>query len=187
MSDASTVYADAFVDDPGWVSVGPDDGRRRWSYARRVCAGELRVAERLGGKVLIGSDDGTPTSALVYYPPGGRPTSLLLTLAQAPGALLAGPAVIARSLRAESRMFGGHPAEPHLYVSLLAVRPSHQRGGRGARLLDAALAEADELGALAHLTTANPANLPYYHRFGFEVTSEIALPRGAPLWFMDRR
>jgi GNAT superfamily N-acetyltransferase len=187
VSSVATVYADAFVDDPGWVSVGPDSRRRRWNYVRRICGAEVRVAERLGGKVIVGDDDGEPTSAIVYYPPGGKPTSLWLTVAEAPGAALAGPVVVARSLKAESSMFGGHPEEEHLYVSLLAVRPSHQRGGRGRRLLDAALAEADELGVLAHLTTANPANLPYYRQFGFEVTSEIQLPRGAPLWFMDRR
>jgi len=186
VSTVATVYADAFVNDPGWVSVGPDSERRRWNYVRRICGAEVRVAARLGGKVLVGEDDGVQTSALVYYPPDGRPTSLLLTLAEAPGAALAGPVVVARSLKAESSMFGGQPEEPHLYVSLLAVRPSHQRGGRGRKLLNAALAEADSLGVLAHLTTANPANLPYYGQFGFEVSSEIVLPRGAPLWFMDR-
>lgn len=186
MSDASTVYADAFVDDPGWVAVGPNGHARRWAYCRRICGAELRVAERLGGRVLVTEEDGAATAALVYYPPDGSPTSLRLTVAQAPGALLAGPVVMARSLRAEAALFGGHPEEPHLYVSLLAVRPGHQRGGRGRALLTQALREADELGVPTHLTTANPDNLPYYASFGFALTAEKPLPRGAPVWYMDR-
>jgi len=94
--------------------------------------------------------------------------------------------VLARSLRAEAVLFGGRPDEPYVYVSLLAVRPSHQRGGRGRALLNAALADADALGVPVHLTTANPDNLPYYAGFGFSMTAEKTLPRGAPLWYMDR-
>ncbi|MDX6664663.1 MAG: hypothetical protein QOG68_869, partial [Solirubrobacteraceae bacterium] len=49
----SRVYADAFVDDPGWRSVGPNGTRRRWRYVRGICGGEVWVAPRVGGRVLV--------------------------------------------------------------------------------------------------------------------------------------
>jgi GNAT superfamily N-acetyltransferase len=87
-------------------------------------------------------------------------------------------------LRGQATLDRAHPDEPHLFVSLLAVHPSHQRGGRGRVLLNEALRRADEAGVHAYLDTANPANLPYYRSFGFELIGEERLPRGAPLWLL---
>jgi GNAT superfamily N-acetyltransferase len=180
------MFAEAFVEDPGWRAVGPDARQRRWGYVRRICGGELWAARRAGGEVLVTRDGGEPSAAIVYFGPESRPASAWLTAAQSPGAALAGPGVLRRSLAADARMAGGHPHEPHLYVSLLAAHPQRQRGGRGRVLLQAAIDEAERLGVPAHLDTANPANLPYYHGFGFVVTGEAVLPRGAPLWFLQR-
>ena len=182
---AARVFADAFVDDPGWRDSGPAHRGRRHAFVRRVCGGELWAAPRTGGTVLVTHDEGKPSAAVVWFAPGAG-GSPLLTAAQAPGPLLAGPAVVRRGLAAQDVMSSGHPAEPHLHVSLLAVSPQHQRGGRGRALLEAAIAEADRLGVPAYLDTANPANLPYYHGFGFRTTGEARLPRGAPMWFLLR-
>lgn len=183
---AARMYADAFLHDPGWKAVGPDGERRRWHYTRRICGGELRAAERVGGTVLATYDEGEPSAAIVYYPPGAGSSSWRVTVGEAPGAVLAGPAVLRRSLAAESQLVAGHPDEPHLFVSLLAVHPGRQRGGRGRVLLAAALEHAERLGVPAYLDTANPANLPYYRSFGFVLTGEATLPRGAPLWCLLR-
>jgi GNAT superfamily N-acetyltransferase len=182
----AALYGDAFVDDPGWVAVGPDGRERRRRYARRICGGEAWAARRVGGDVLVARDDGTPTAACVYYPPEAIPLSLLITVAEVPGAALAGPAVVARSLRADAKLQAGHPDEPHLFVSLLAAHPDHQRGGRGRALLTAAIARADKLGVPTYLDTARPENVPYYRSFGFRETGEAPLPRGANLWYLLR-
>ena len=34
--------------------------------------------------------------------------------------------------------------------------------------------------APAYLESSNPDNVPYYERFGFEVTGELRLPDGGP-------
>jgi predicted N-acetyltransferase YhbS len=73
-----------------------------------------------------------------------------------------------------------------VFVSLLAVHPSRQRSGHGRALLSEALRRADEQGVPAYLDTANPANLPYYRSFGFELVGEDRLPRDAPIWHLLR-
>lgn len=41
--------------------------------------------------------------------------------------------------------------------------------------------------APVYLESSNPANVPYYERFGFEATGEIPLPDGGPvMWPMWR-
>ncbi len=86
-----------------------------------------------------------------------------------PGPLIAGPAVLIRSLRAERIFEKRHPKYDHFLVWMFAVAPARQRGGLGRRLMAEALARADEAGVPAYLWTANPDNLPYYRSHGYEV------------------
>ena len=183
---AARMYADAFVDDPGWRSVGPNRRRRRWHCIRRIYGAELAYAERCGGFVLATRDHGRPSAAIVVFPPDRWPLPWWTLAYDAPGGVIAGPAPLVRMLRGQFTLDRGHPDEPHLYVSLLAVHPELQRGGRGRVLLDEALRRADEAGVHAYLDTANPATLPYYRSFGFELIGEERLPRGAPLWLLLR-
>lgn len=179
------LYADAFLADPGWIAVGPDAERRRHAFIRRVCGGEAWAGPRLGAQVRVTHDDGAPSAAMISFGPEAKSVSPLMTLAGSPAAILAGPAAGLRALKADAEL-SKHPDEPHVFVSLLAADPRHQRGGRGRALLTAAIEEAEALGVPCHLTTANPANLPYYRSFGFVVTGESPLPRGAPLWSLLR-
>jgi GNAT superfamily N-acetyltransferase len=179
--------ADAFMDDPGWQAVGPDDPKRLHEYIRRVCGGVLRVSSRRGGRIWQVERDGKTVGVLSSLDPGQWPPPQLPALmAQAAGPIIAGPVVFVRSLRGDSAMHRGHPDEPHLFVWMLAVSPSAQRTGVGRALLWTALARSEELGVPTYLDTAKPANLPYYASFGFEQRGETSLPRGATLWFMMR-
>jgi GNAT superfamily N-acetyltransferase len=184
---AARLLGDAFVDDPGWSAVGPDGARRRHAYIRRICGAELRYAERCGGFALATREDGRVSGVLVAYPPEAWPIPWWTLLYGLPGALLAGPRVAARSLEAQGALDAGHPDEPHLFVSLLAVTPELQRGGRGRALLGEALRRAEEARIPAYLDTARPENVPYYRSFGFAETGDAVLPRGAPLWYLLRR
>jgi len=181
------VLADAFIDDPGWVAVGPARRRARWKYTYRTCLGANRVARRWGGPSWCVLEDGEPTAVLTTFAPGRWPPPELGLMAyKAPGPLFAGPLTIARSLIGSRRLEGGHPAYDHVFVWMLGVSPARQRAGLGRLLLGEALAVADEARVPAFLDTANPDNLPYYRSHGFEVVGEAVLPRGAPVWFMER-
>jgi GNAT superfamily N-acetyltransferase len=185
--EAGVVMADAFMDDPGWRAVGPDDPKRLHAYIRRVCGGVLRVCSRRGGRIWHVERDGRTVGVLSSLDPGDWPPPQLPALvAQAGGPMLAGPAVLLRSLSADNAMHRGHPAEPHLFVWMLAVAPAAQRSGVGRALLSTALGRAEELGVPTYLDTAKPANLPYYGSFGFQQVGQTTLPRDATLWFMMR-
>jgi ribosomal protein S18 acetylase RimI-like enzyme len=185
--EASVVLADAYLDDPGWVSVGPGNRRRRHTYTRRVCRGALSVVGRWGGRIWQVQRDGAVAGVLTSTDPGQwPPPELRATAYQALGPTLAGPVVLWRSLAADAAMHKHHPREPHFFVWMLAVSPRHQRSGVGRALLTTALERAESLETFTYLETANPENLPYYASFGFRQVGEAALPRGAPIWFMMR-
>ncbi|MDF1822144.1 MAG: GNAT family N-acetyltransferase [Alcanivoracaceae bacterium] len=80
-----------------------------------------------------------------------------------------------------------HPAQPHYYLQVLGVDPACQGQGLGHTLLAPMLRMADQRHTPVYLETANPDNLGFYRRYGFELTSELSLPAGAPpLWLMWR-
>jgi GNAT superfamily N-acetyltransferase len=185
--EASVVLADAYLEDPGWVSVGPANRRRRHAYTRRVCRGALSVVGRWGGKIWQVQRDGAVAGVLTSMDPGQWPPPQLRTIAyQALGPTLAGPAVVWRSFAADAAMHGAHPEDPHFFVWMLGVSPRHQRTGIGRALLTTALERAESFGTFTYLETAKPENLPYYSAFGFREVGQAALPRGAPIWFMMR-
>jgi ribosomal protein S18 acetylase RimI-like enzyme len=185
--EAELVIADAFIDDPGWVAVGPNDRRRRHGYIRRVGRGILRIVDRFGGPIWCVERDGRLAGVLSTLDPGQWPPPAVRSLAyQAPGPIPCGPAVLWRSLQADNALHKGHPDEPHVFIWTLTVAPEFQRRGVGRAMMAAAFERAAQLGVSSYLDTANPDNLPYYRSLGFEETGEHPLPRGANVWFMYR-
>jgi GNAT superfamily N-acetyltransferase len=178
---AALIFADAFLDDPGWCAVGPDREGRRHGVLRRYHRTALDVIDRYGGPIYGAFQGGrlvAATFAAGLYPPPWW------TIARfAPGFLLAGPGPIVRGLRFSAIQEKGHPDDEHVYLWFLAVDPEHQRGGVGRALLARVYAEAT---APVYLDTANPANVPYYASNGFEEIGKAAGPRGATMWFMRR-
>jgi GNAT superfamily N-acetyltransferase len=183
---AARLFADAFLNDPGWLAVGPDRAGHRHGVLRRYHRTVLDVIERYGGPIYGAFDDAqddalvgvAATFAAGLYPP---PSWTILRFV--PGFLLAGPGPIVRGLRFSAVQERGHPHEPHLYLWFLAVDPERQRGGVGRALLARVY---DDATAPVYLDTANPANVPYYASNGFEELGKAAGPRGALMWFMQR-
>jgi GNAT superfamily N-acetyltransferase len=181
--EAARIITDALLDDPGWRAVGPDRRARR----RRVLLGYHRavvtVTHRHGGPIYGAFADDALAGVAVTFGPDDYPPPQRSFARYVPPFLRAGPATIARALRASAIQDKGHPPEPHHFVWQLAVDPPHQRTGIGRALLQRV---ADEAEAFVYLDTANPDNVPYYASCGFEEIGQAPLPRGANMWFMRR-
>jgi ribosomal protein S18 acetylase RimI-like enzyme len=84
------------------------------------------------------------------------------------------------------QMDDAHPRFPHWYLPWLGVDPSLQGRGLGGELLEQCLRFADEDHQPAYLETPNPRTIPFYERYGFEVTGEARAGACPPITFMLR-
>ena len=84
------------------------------------------------------------------------------------------------------QMDESHPDEPCYHLAFIAVDPSQQGNGYGSKILAHTLEACDNDKKLAYLESTNPANLPLYQRFGFEVVGEIQAGASPPLFPMIR-
>lgn len=76
----------------------------------------------------------------------------------------------------------------HWYLLTIGVEPNRQRAGVGSQLLSAGLQRADAAGLPCYLETANPDNLAFYRRHGFEVVADGEVSKGGlHVWAMVRR
>ena len=80
-----------------------------------------------------------------------------------------------------------HPTEPHWYLPIIGVDPTHQGAGIGSALMTEALRAVDRDGAIAYLESSNPENISLYQRHGFEVIGEIQFGSSPVLRPMLRR
>ncbi len=165
---AVTILVEAFHHDPTWAGAFPDAATRReqhrWLW--RLCIeGALRYPF-----VWLTHDE---VAVSVWIPPGGselspdQETELVTGLRERLGA---GAELV---LRAFDRFDEHHPRDtPHYYLSLLGTDPQHLGHGHGLRLLADNLAVVDDAKAPCYLEASNPANVPLYQRFGFEIVAE---------------
>lgn len=98
---------------------------------------------------------------------------------------MAGP-TLPRALRLLGRLDALHPTEAHWYLSTIGTDPDQQGRGVGSALMAPGLERCDAEGVRAYLESSKEANLPFYRRFGFEVTSEIVTEGGPTIWQMWR-
>jgi hypothetical protein len=120
---AADVIADAFLDDPGWVAVGPRNPAARRRYIRRVVHGALRAGERWCGPSWYAGEGDDVHAVLTGCAPGLWPPPRVRMLRYlATGPLLAGPAPLVRSLATERVVEKAHPAYDH-FLAGPATRP----------------------------------------------------------------
>ncbi|WP_163696191.1 GNAT family N-acetyltransferase [Mycolicibacterium sarraceniae] len=176
----------AFQDDPVMAWVQPDAERRK--AALPGLFGALTRHHFLAGRgsEVSLSDDGVAAVAL-WDPPGGWLQSPREQLAMLPGVVRAFRGRLAAGRALTDLMKAQHPEEPHWYLSIIGSDPQVRGRGFAHALMQSRLDRCDAEYAPAYLESSNPDNVPYYERFGFEVTGEIVLPAGGPsLWPMWR-
>jgi ribosomal protein S18 acetylase RimI-like enzyme len=71
------------------------------------------------------------------------------------------------------RVSKSRPQFPHWHLPVIGVDPRRQGKGYGSALLARGLEVCDRDHMPAYLEAINPANVPLYKRFGFEVMTEI--------------
>jgi ribosomal protein S18 acetylase RimI-like enzyme len=177
----------AFYDDPVICWLQPNPGKRRAALPGFFGALARHHFLAGGGVELAASEAGAGAAAL-WDPPGRWVQAPREQIAMVPAVVRAfrGRLGIARALSEE--MKANHPEEPHWYLAMIGSDPRVRGAGFGNALLRSRLDRCDAEGAPAYLESSNPDNIGYYHRFGFEVTGEIAMPGGGPpLWPMWRQ
>jgi hypothetical protein len=73
-----------------------------------------------------------------------------------------------------------HPTEPHWYLFAIGSDPTVRGAGFGQALMHSRIDRCHAEHAPAYLEATKQETIPYYMRFGFEVTGEIEAPGGGP-------
>ncbi|BBY82985.1 GNAT family N-acetyltransferase [Mycolicibacterium pulveris] len=176
----------AFYDDPVMRWMLPDNARRARRLARMFATMTRHHFLAGGGVEIAAGADGIGAAAL-WDPPGRWRQSPLEEFRMMPGFMLAMGTRAGRGRQIAELMKQHHPEEPHWYLGVIGSDPSVRGGGFGRALMQSRLDRVDAEHAPAYLESSNPDNIPYYQRFGFEVTGEITLPDDGPkMWPMWR-
>ncbi|MUL83621.1 MULTISPECIES: GNAT family N-acetyltransferase [unclassified Mycolicibacterium] len=173
------VLGRAFHDDPVMVWMLPEAARRKRALAR-MFATMTRHHFLAGGGSEVALRAGAIGAAALWDPPGCWRQTPLQELLMMPGFARALGRRAVRGKQIAELMKKHHPDEPHWYLAVIGSDPTVRSGGFGHALLRSRLDRVDAEHAPAYLESSNPHNVPYYSRFGFEVTGEIALPDGGP-------
>jgi GNAT superfamily N-acetyltransferase len=179
---AARAAADGFADNEIWVWMLGSEERCRRMLPRHYRAMIRRVYMPRRAAWTTPDTRGTA----LWFPPGtlhlSRRERFSELVSLLPGILPA----LGRAGRWEELIEKHHPREPHWYLQTLAVEPSSQRGGYGTALMQPGLDRADAERMPCYLETQRESNIPFYRRFGFELTDEISLHDSPPLWLMWR-
>lgn len=186
---AASVLVESHASYPAFVSVFPDEHRRRRAL-RPFFTSTVRDAIPFGA-TSVAMASGEPHGVAVWLPPGTFPWSAGRKLRAVPallGVLLAAPTRFPTFARFGARHEASHPDDDHWYLVVMGIRPQAQRQGLGSRLMAPGLDAADAEGADCYLETSDPRNVAYYERFGFAVTEDaLELVPGGPAHVAMRR
>ncbi|WP_024799800.1 GNAT family N-acetyltransferase [Nocardia sp. BMG51109] len=181
------VLGTAFDDDPivGWL-IRDERNRAR----RAAVMFETLVRHEFfehGGTDVAFDDAGAMVGAAVWLPPDHRQSSYVTTLRTLPGMVRAFRTRLVAAGQLAERIQAEHPREPHWYLGFVGTLPRVRGRGVAHALLGPRLERCDITGAPAYLESSKRDNIPYYERYGFEVTGELdATGGGPPLWPMWR-
>jgi GNAT superfamily N-acetyltransferase len=169
----------AFFEDPVMRWMLPDAELRRRKL-HKLFEALTRHHHLARGGVEVAPDGSGIGGAALWDPPGGWRQTRLEELRATPSLLMAFGTSLRRGLIADEVMKANHPEEPHWYLAIIGTDPDVRGMGFGNVLMQSRLDRCDTEHAPAYLESSNPVNVPYYERFGFDVTGEIRLPGSGP-------
>jgi GNAT superfamily N-acetyltransferase len=180
------VLGRAFHDDPVMAWMQPDVVRRTAALPGFFAAlARHHFLTGAGADVAV-AESGVGAAAL-WDPPGGWRHSPREQLAMMPAAIRAFRGHLGAGRALTEAMQAVHPEEPHWYLAIIGSHPSVRGTGCGHALMRSRLDRCDAEHAPVYLESSNADNIPYYNRFGFDVTGEITMPDGPTLWPMWRQ
>ncbi|HZA10892.1 GNAT family N-acetyltransferase [Mycobacterium sp.] len=183
---SSRVLGRAFYDDPVMTWMMPDSAARAKGLPRGFATMTRHHFLARGGSE-VATRDGAIGGAALWDPPGKRKSSRLEELVMMPGLLWAFRWRVSVMEPVLELMEANHPEEPHWYLMIIGSDPTVRGAGLGQALMRSRLDRCDQEHAPSYLEATKPELVPYYQRFGFEVTGEIKLPDGGPsMWPMWR-
>ena len=88
---------------------------------------------------------------------------------------IVGPEAEARLVQYETKSSIPEPSAPHHLLGMIGVHPEHRGKRYGGALMDAAreLANSHPTSCGVYLHTEDPANVPFYQRFGYQLVGEV--------------
>jgi GNAT superfamily N-acetyltransferase len=176
----------AFYEDPIMTWMLPDDAQRGKGLPRMFAA-MTRHHFLAGGGVEIATNGSDIGAATLWDPPGRWKQSRLEELLMMPSFIRSFGSRLRPSQEVAELMKANHPEEPHWYLMAIGSDPTVRGAGFGQALMRSRLDRCDAEHAPAYLESTKEETVPYYMRFGFEVTGEIKLPDGGPsMWPMWR-
>ena len=184
--ELSRTLARAFYDDPVMIWLLPDE-KPRTAQLCRVFATMTRHHHLARGGVEVASDGPDIGAAALWDPPNQWQETRRAQLAMTPTFLRVFGLRSMRGRAVQELMKREHPEEPHWYLGVIGSDPAVRGKGYGQALMRSRLDRVDAEHAPAYLESTKADNVPYYQRFGFEVSGEIVLPDGGPtMWPMWR-
>lgn len=184
--ELSSTMSRAFYDDPVMAWVLPE-AKSRSAHLERMFAAITRHHHLASGGAEVACDGPGIGAAALWDPPNRWRHSGREQLAMMPQFLRVFGLRSGKVRDIQELMKREHPEEPHWYLAAIGSDPAVRGKGFGQALMRSRLDRCDAEYCPAYLESSKPGNVPYYERFGFTVTQEIALPRGGPtLWAMWR-
>lgn len=177
----------AFFEDPVMTWMIPDAGRRAKGLPI-IFAAMARHQFMVAGGTAIAAEGPIVAAAALWAPPGRWKVGRSAAVRMLPALFRVLGSGYSRGKQLDELMKANHPEEPHWYLAVIGSDPTYRAQGFGHALMASRLDRIDAEHAPAYLESSNPDNIPYYERFGFEVTGEIEVPDGGPtLWPMWRQ
>lgn len=188
---ATVTLARSFHDDPLFNFLIPDplsQARAALTFMGSAIADALPFGEIW---VARAETDGALAAVAAWLPPGRYPRGAwretryisrdMRSVVRLGNRFLPGTRLQTAMQRTHRRV-----GVPHWYLMLLGADPVFRRRGAGTALLQPVLARCDRDGVPAYLETQKEENVPWYHRFGFEVMEQITVRAAPPMWAMRR-